>query len=460
MATRVAPGRSSAAKGQIALLAAAVVSMASGLIISLIVARAAGSAEFGFFALLASILPIARDATDLGTANVTARRITRFPSQECNAVSELLAWRRLPALLGAAAITLLALAQELIWQQLLMLGASLCVLLYVNNGFIAMFQAHQRLAIPAALTIVLQLITLAACALLALSSAPPIAYPLVILAREAAGACLLRLLAIRTFAWRPARGPVVAGKHGELGPMAMSALAFQLSIAAGLVMISLAHSAEELGIYGAAFRLAAPFFALAWVLASPMVPQFVRAAEAGHLPKELSRAAEMPVVATAIGAAFVAATSADIIGLLYGSEYAAAAAVLPVLMAAVAANAGAAFFATGMIAGGADRIVLVIALAVLVLTVVVSALLVQQHASVGAAYALAAGLSAGFVATAVAAIGIARMGSLGARALLAVTAILIIGVVMPLNGLPRLAVLAAAAAAILVADRWIALRHG
>jgi O-antigen/teichoic acid export membrane protein len=443
----------------VALLGAAGISLISGVVVSMIVARAVGAAEFGFFALVATLLPIARDMVDLGTANVAAKIIANEPDCEPEELSQLLSWRLVPALAAAIAIIALALTQDDSEQGATMAIAGLAVLLYVNSGYVAAFQARRQLAIPAMVTIVTQLITVAACAILAIGSAPPLGFVAAIIGRECVSMLLLRGIAQRMFQLRPKLHFGIQSwrsRYRDLGAIAAAALAYQLAIGSGAIIVSLDSTAEELGWYGAAFRLAAPMFALAWVIASPCVPQLASGAQAGITPfrSSLINMTEIPLAAAAAGAGFAFVAAPQLIILLFGESFSPAVPILQWLAIAIAANTGAAFMATGLIAAGRNAAALVLGVATLTSAASLSVIAVHAYGAVGAAYALVATSLLGFAAAGVAAVGWSRTLVLGGKAVAFGLLVALAGATIPVAGLAGLSILACFAIAVAAASLW------
>jgi O-antigen/teichoic acid export membrane protein len=451
-----AAARSGVARGQLALVAAAAVSMACALALSVIVARSAGAVEFGFFALVATVLPIGRDMIDLGTANVAARRIARFPDEENATVARLLAWRRTPAAIVAASLVLLSWLQPDTVHRLVLLGAALCALAYVNTGFFALLQARQRLDIAAAITVATQVATLLAVIILAVISAPAIFFPLAVIVREAASSLILRRVAIGAFGYAARPGPAKSQsqlRFGELGSMTVASLAYQLSVVSGLVLVSLLSAPAELGWYGAAFRLGAPLVALPWVIAAPLVPDVARGhgGEGCRLSGDTSRHFEFPLVVGGVAAGFGIAAAGPLIQLLFGDSFAAAAPAFRAIMVAVAANAAIAFAVTGLVAIGADRLVLRIAIANLVATVALSLFLVPARGALGAAEALAIALGVNCAMVLAAALGVLRAGTLAVKVIGTGAIVAVVAMLVPHEGVAQVAVAALISVAVLAA---------
>lgn len=384
-------------QAQFLLLLAAMVSLGCGLAITFITARSVPPNALGLFALVATILTVARDATDLGTANVTARRIVDAPLEEKSALADLLGWRAGPCIVAALILLVVAANEQNGARQIVWLSAALCILLYVNHAFAALFQARERLDVPARLNIATQVAALAACALLATTSAKVQAFALLIILREGSFVLLLAAAARRELGYkirpnftmlRPDRA------FGSVGKVAIAALTYQIGLVWPLAQLSWAADDRQLGEYGLAFRLVAPFFSLAWILATPLVPVFAEAPAADIRWRRFGKALVVPAAAAGICCLGLWLASDALVVTLFGEAYAGAARPLAVLGLAGFANLVAALAVTALIASGADDRVIRLGLAALGGAVISSAVLIPVFGAVGAALSLAITLAA------------------------------------------------------------------
>jgi O-antigen/teichoic acid export membrane protein len=377
---------------QLLLLGAALVSLACGMTITYITARTVGPESLGLFALVATVLTVARDATDLGTASVAARRMVASPEEESRALADLIGWRAGPCLLAALILLVVAYNEASGGSQLVWMGAAFCMLLYVNHGFSALFQARERLDVPARLNIGTQLAALAACAMLAATSTSVHPFAALIIAREATFALLLALSARRELGRYvvPNLGMLRPSKAFEsTGTIALAAMAYQIGLVGPLVLLSWTSDERQLGIYGLAFRLLAPFFSFAWIVAAPLLPELARASGGEVRWQAFRRAAVMPAAAALVGCLLLWIVVDDAVVVLFGADYADTAGPLLILCFACAANIIAAFAVTALIGAGANDRVLWIGVSALVISMLCSILLVSPFGAVGAAASVA-----------------------------------------------------------------------
>jgi O-antigen/teichoic acid export membrane protein len=232
---------------------------------------------------------------------------------------------------------------------------------------------------------------------------------------------LLRFTAVQLFDCRhaPAKLEVQPLVSGAVTRVAVAALAYQLAVGCGPLLLDLFSTPTELGWYGAAFRLTAPLFALAWILATPLVPKLAAAAATQSFGETVERCAELPILLAAIGAGVLYVTAPVVVDLLFGAEFAPAAPVLQLLGIAAAANAMGAFIGTALIAAGRNRHVVGLGLATLAVALCLSILLVPQSGAKGAAEALLAGSVVTAIAAGASTVGAERAALLLLKVLLA-----------------------------------------
>ncbi len=392
------------ARSQSLLLLAALVGMGCSLALTILAGRTMRAADFGVFALVATIFSLARDATDLGTTALACRDTARDPASEVAAIEDLLAWRLVPCALIALACLAIGWRRGDGAQMLLFAATGLVILYAHNNALFAVFQARQLQHVPARIVIVTQAATLAVAlcgiAVGGMTAHVVLFLPALIVLREVAAIAWSRRAAIRLLGATPrarlSRDRLSRVFLGGISLYALAALCLQVVLNSGTFLLDLLARPADLGVYAAAFRPMTPLFGLCWLLAAPLSP--VLSYCAIHRPddfaRQVARAAALALGAGAVLAATGVLLAPDIMRIFYGTAVdARAATCLAWLMPALPATAMLAILSPAMLARGRERMLTGVAAGAVLLCIGILPAMIAARGPVGAAIAITATLA-------------------------------------------------------------------
>lgn len=349
-----------------------------------LLSRHLAMAEFGRFTFYVGIFAVLDAWADFGTGALTIQRTAGDPSA---LPSVLAAARRLRLRLGLVGFALVLsgalLFEEAGWPYLAL--AALYPATHALELSATIYKNAIRWRVPVALRVVasiLRLSALGAGVLAGWSSAAPF-----VLATAAASALtnLALHLVARRHLPRERAAPVTAGLLREAWPLGLSGLCAQLYFYVDNLFVRALAGEDELGIYNGAMRVMSFAILTAQHASAAALPWFTRRGLAGG---EAARRVAAPLfVAACLGAGLAWPWADELLGLVYGAEYAAGAGSLRLLaLAACAIHLGAPFLAA-VVASGRTRRVLVITAGGLLLNLLGNALLVGPLGAEGAAAA-------------------------------------------------------------------------
>ncbi len=440
-------------QSQAMLLGAAAAGMVVSVLLTALLGRTLSAEGFGFVALVGAVLSLAREMTDLGSSSVAAAQIAPEPARERAVLEDLLALRLGLAAIGAAACLVLAATRTRGDEQALLVLAGLAVLLQHLSAFSAVFLARQALGGPALMTVAGQAASLLASLALAAGSAAASLFAAVLVVREALLALCVSALAVRRIGYRP--WPRLAAWAGSAllrraTLYGLAALCYGIAVQGAPLLIGSIFPPEELGVFAAAFRPAAPLLSLPWLVATPLAPALAVLFRAD--PAAFARRATIGL-SFAVGAAAVIACAgqdlaAPALGLLYGGRFVegalSAVGTLRWLAVALAAVTVLAAATAMLLAAGRMRAILALAAGCLAVDGAALAVLLPARGYVGGAMALAVATCAVAVvsfalARRVAGLRLAALLRPVAEAVLPAAALAVALWLLPAEGIARLA---------------------
>jgi O-antigen/teichoic acid export membrane protein len=357
----------SAASSQLVILAAFGAHLVVSLALTVALGRALAPAEFGFFALVATIFAFGRDATDLGTTAAGARNMRRDPACERSLLEGLVVWRRAVGGVLAVGVLGLAMAQADPERRWVLVAAALGLVAMGPAAFNAVFQARQAQAWPAAIVFLSQLLLLAGCLALVAAGAGGVATAGLVAAREVFVAVAIGFYGCWLVGYRPVPGLRGRGLRvfaGAASVWALAALCRQLYTQMDVLTVYAFRGEMELGALAAAWRPLSPAFLIPWLATAPLVPVLTIAVTRDPMRhrKLLRQSFRVAIGVGALVTACGVALAPDLVTILYAGRYAEAPldaatamrwlslAVVPVHVMAVAAVA--------LLAAGRESLVL------------------------------------------------------------------------------------------------------
>lgn len=389
-----ATARVGATRSQGILLIATCIQAGMTLILTIFLARVLDPTDFGFFALIATVLLLGRELLDLGTANVAARETAKAPEREVGLLSVVLSWRYMSGIVLALAIAAMAFSYEATARRIVLLIAAAVVAILAPGVLYSIFQVRQRQGGPAVISIAGHLGLLSATVFAWIVKWPAIVFALLLVIREAAILLILRwwghrLLGVRVRpGWRELyRRQIITASLIYGGAV----LLYMLHIHGDVLFVLWLRGDAELGAFASAARLFQPAHALSWALMTPIIPIYAAMLRRGGADV-LGLSQRIITLMLAIG--LVAAVAGgllakDIIELLYGDRYIAgllnAVDVFRWFSVATAAAIVIPACAAHLLADGRERILLFVSGIGLVINIVGNLISIPRFGIAGAA---------------------------------------------------------------------------
>ena len=354
-------------------------------------ARQLGTAGFGTYAFLLTLLNIFYLITDFGLGTLTTRDVAREPAEEGRYLGNVLFLRFALALIAAAGmIATAAVVQPA--PAIVKLAALLALSLFFPGGVdtcSAIFYAHQRMELPAGVGVIATMLRVGI-SLGALAAGAGLTALLVIYTAAAAVQFVLLLILLGMHMSFRFSLTWTFWKYllGQAFPLALANLFSVVYFRVDTIMLAALAGQEAVGLYNAAFRL------LEFTL---MVPAYyvgaifpvVSASQAAHPQRFLliyRRSFKYMLIAAlpmAVGASMLSPSLVDV---LYGREYAASVPVLAVLMWSLVFIAVNSFNAPYLIAMGRQRTVTLLTAFGMVLNIALNAWAIPRWGIMGAAW--------------------------------------------------------------------------
>jgi O-antigen/teichoic acid export membrane protein len=312
--------------------------LALGVVVTAVIARLLGQGGFGEWSSVLVVAQIAAYLSDLGIDQVGVERAAAEPEREAHWIGATVALRALvsiPAtLISVVAVILVSEGSEMLVAGVIV---SMTILLSGPNTVSALLQLRLRNDLNVAVTTVLSVVWGAGAILVAILGGGLIALAVAFLVAELAATLLQLVLVLR-------RGEIsLLGSRELWRPLARVGMPLAI---AGVLVLSYAridqllileiNGAKEAGLYAAVYRILEQLGFFPLTVALTLLPLV----SAAH-PEDPVRVRRLFQTATdylamgslpALGFSLVASTQA--ITLLFGSDFAAAAPALPILMGA------------------------------------------------------------------------------------------------------------------------------
>jgi len=297
-----------------------------GLLITATLGRYLDADEFGFYALVSSLLLLSAVVMDMGTGSVAIREIGRAPADERQILGALLTWRRTISWAAAAAFLLGALLVAPGPRRWVLLCCCVAALLSPAAGLSVVSQVRQAQGALQLMGLAAQGAVLTGCFLLHAVGVPGLYFACLPSIRELLNVAGTTLLARRRLGYvprsrsRPPTGEqVLRGAKLQGAAVLVQAAYFHVDV----ILVRALRGEAELGAYAAAFRGINPLFLLPGVLTAPLLPLFAAGLRNGdgrfHL--QVTRAFTVMVGLGAVVATTGAMASEELLGLLYGDRF-------------------------------------------------------------------------------------------------------------------------------------------
>ena len=389
-----AGGARAAAGNGLWLLSGQLVAKVAGLVFVVIVARALGVREYGWFVFATSFVPLFLSLASLGLDSAVIREVARDRAQLSRVFASGLALRvgaGAAALLLAAALSPLFVRERLALLTVVVVGTALLldeITTYLSN----VFKAFERMRFHAT-ALMVNRIGSTLLALAAYLADLGLAVILTTYLLGSLGALLYCAVALRRHfppigLRQGSRG--TAGRLLRIGaPLGLAAVLNMALFRVNALLVQGFDGSTALGLYGVAFRFFESFLFVSWTLGSLTLPRYARqdrgpaAARTFDLAVSVCLAFYVPLAVLAL---FVSPWA---VGTLFGERYAEAAVAVPWLTAAAVLYAITYQARNACVGVGARGAIAWIAAAALVVNVAASLVLIPRLGFEGAAIATA-----------------------------------------------------------------------
>jgi len=367
--------------------------VAISVVSSALLLRHLGVVASGYYVTILSLVTLTGGVTEAGLAAIGVRELSTLPPARVRSFFRSLAGLRLVCIFAGV---LFALAFSLLsgYSSTLVLGTLLAglgyVLLTTQMTYSLPLLAQLRLEWVTAIEIVRQIGTAVAIVVLVLAGASLLPFWATTIPAGIAATAMGALLVRRSMPLLPAFDRVIWGS------LLRRTLPYSMAAAVGIVYFRLAilimshvASGQQTGYYGASFRIIEVLFVVPQLIVGSTLPIFSRAArdDRGRLDYALGRTFDVCLLlGLAVGLSLITGAS-FIIGVVAGPKFAPAATVLRIQGLALVATFVGAVLGYALLSMGRYRAVLLINLAVLALSGVLTALFASAYGAVGAASA-------------------------------------------------------------------------
>jgi O-antigen/teichoic acid export membrane protein len=314
------------AGSQLVLLTATGCRMILSLVLAVLLGRYLAAAEFGYFVLVGTVFELGRELSDLGNGNLALRQTAQAPERERRTLENLLGLRLALSAVAAGACIVLALEQDTLWHEALLLATATVLVVCCLSAFNIVFQRRQTLLAPALLSVLVQFGTvIAGIILLGLQTAGALFASLVLM-RELVIAIGTRQLAVRLLGYAPWPRLGRGAMHDFVGNAAMVAFAtllYRLQVLGGIFFVEFLRPQPELGAFAAAFRPLVPLLFIPWILVLPLMPllSWVAATQRDAFRRQAQIAMNLCIGIGAVMAVATAETAPAILQFFYGTKF-------------------------------------------------------------------------------------------------------------------------------------------
>lgn len=371
------------------------VGVAISVVSSALLLRHLGVVASGYYVTILSLVTLTGGITEAGLAAIGVRELSTLPPERVRSFFRSLAGLRLVCIFAGV---LLALAFSLLsgYSSTLVLGTLLAglgyVLLTTQVTYSLPLVAQLRLGWVTAIELVRTIGTTLAIVVLVLAGASLLPFWAATIPAGIAATAMGALLLRRSTPLLPGFDRVIWGS------LLRRTLPYSMAAAVGIVYFRLAilimshvASGSQTGYYGASFRIIEVLFVVPQLIVGSTLPIFSRAArdDRGRLDYALGRTFDVCLLlGLAVGLSLVTGAT-FIIGVVAGTKFAPAAIVLRIQGLALVATFVGAVLGYALLSMGRYREVLLINLAVLTLSGVLTGVFASAYGAVGAASATA-----------------------------------------------------------------------
>jgi O-antigen/teichoic acid export membrane protein len=358
--------------------------------------RHLGTVDTGRYMTIASLVAIIAGVSDLGLTAVGLREASSRSQAERDAVLRALLGLRI--LLTVAGVALMTAIAAVSYPTVFVIGVPIAgfglLLQTVQDNYGVLLQVSLRMGWVTVLDLVRGVGSALITAALALAGAGVLAFVAITvpigLATVVLSAALIRGERSLAPSFDPARWKSLV-RH--VLPYSVAVAASVVYFQMGQVMTSALASGQELGYFGASFRVIQVLTLLPGLAVGTAFPIFARAASENHrrLGYALERVFEVAIILAAWTALSVAALAGLAMSLIGGHEFAPAATVLAIQGIALAGTFVGAVWSYGLLSLGLYRRILFANVSLLILSVGVMAVLIPSYGARGAAVGTAVG---------------------------------------------------------------------
>jgi O-antigen/teichoic acid export membrane protein len=373
-----------------------VVGVALSVVSSALLLRHLGVVATGDYATVLSLVSITCGATETGLAAIGVRELSTLGAGTAQSFFRHLSGLRL-ACVTVGILLALAFAFASGYSSTLVAGTLLAgggfVLLTSQTSYSLPLLARLQLPAVTAIEVLRQVGTGATIVVLVLLGAPLLPFWAATIPAGVAATAMGALLIRRTMPLRP------AFDRGTWGALLRRTLSYSMAAAVGVIYFRMAilimshvTSAQQTGYYGASFRIIEVLFIVPQLIVGSTLPIFSRAARDDHarLNYALGRTFDAcMLLGLAVGLSLITG-AAFIISVVAGPRFAPATTVLRIQGIALIATFMGAVLGYALLSLGRYRDVLVINLAILVLSGVLTGVLASKYGALGAASATTA----------------------------------------------------------------------
>jgi O-antigen/teichoic acid export membrane protein len=395
----IIPTRRSPNVAQAVLLGSALGQLVLALAITIYLARALSPTAFGFFALVSTILILARKFLDLGLGSVAAREIATDAQRERPILEGMMAYRRAVGLALMLWLFIFAFAQNSATQRGVLLGVGVVLLFTEPAALDPVFQMRQAQGGPALLNVFGGLLVLGGSLVFKRLHVAGGAFAWLLVLREALILFFTKILAERLLGYHPQPGFHGRALRAFLAPaliFSLASLVYAIYFHGDVFFVDALRGPAELGAYAAAFRPINPLLLLPWLLMVPMVPVLTALAK-NHRERFVRQVRGACQLALGLGGCgLVAGTllAPDLVQLLYRGRYLtgplSAVAAFRWLAIALGEVCVTTVLTASLLADRKEKVLLAIGVSALLLNAVLNLLLLRRYNFTAAGFATAA----------------------------------------------------------------------
>lgn len=314
------------AKNAVALYAAELLARALTLALNLLIARKLGSAEFGKYAYVASLMAIATIAADFGLSLLAVKEIAIDKGQTSRLAGQVFALKAIISLLIAAPLAFVAAGSETAVGQLLALNLLSLLILSYSTTVSSVLRAHQMMEYDGVNRVGMALIMGSAGTFLVLSGYGIVALGFVAVASAVMSNAFMALVA-RRHSLQPGRPSLRWHEMRDLlrraWPFAVLVLLVTISFRIDMIMLNFFKTPDVVGQYSAAYKLIEVLLLIPGIFGTVLLPamseRFQTARESlARLTQSAIKFFGVLVFPLAIGLITLAG---PIIQLLYGDQF-------------------------------------------------------------------------------------------------------------------------------------------